>query len=43
MDPVTIALALCSPYAPSIIKYMSNSNTAADVAGQVIDIAKRMT
>lgn len=43
MDPVTIALALASQYAPSIIKYMSNSNTAASVANQVLDIAKTVT
>jgi hypothetical protein len=43
MDPLSIGLALAAQYAPSIIKYMSNSNTAADVAGQVIDIAKTVT
>ena len=43
MDPVTIGLALASQFAPSIIKYMTNSDTAGDVAGQVIDIAKTVT
>jgi hypothetical protein len=43
MDPVTIALTLASQFAPSIIKYFSNSDTAATVAGQVIDIAKTVT
>ena len=43
MDPLSIGLALAAQYAPSIIRYMSNSNTAADVAGQVIDIAKTVT
>lgn len=43
MDPVTIGLALASQFAPAIIKYMSNSDTAEVVAGQVIDIAKNVT
>ncbi|MFM9434620.1 hypothetical protein ACFDR9_001680 [Janthinobacterium sp. CG_23.3] len=43
MDPVTIALALASQFAPSIIKYFTNSDTAVAVAGQVIDIAKTVT
>jgi hypothetical protein len=43
MDPVTIALTLASQFAPGIIKYFSNSDTAASVAGQVIDIAKTVT
>lgn len=43
MDPVTIALTLASQFAPGIIKYFSNSDTAATVAGQVIDIAKTVT
>lgn len=43
MDPVTIALTLASQFAPGIIKYFSNSQTAATVAGQVIDIAKTVT
>jgi hypothetical protein len=42
-DPVTIELALASQFAPSIIKYISNSDTAGAVAGQVIDIAKTVT
>lgn len=43
MDPITIALALASQFAPTLIKYFSNSDTAATVAGQVIDIAKTVT
>jgi len=43
MDPITIGLALASQFAPSIIKYFTNSETAGAVAGQVIDIAKTVT
>lgn len=43
MDPITIGLALAGQFAPSIIKYFSNSDTAAAVAGQVVDIAKTVT
>jgi len=43
MDPITIGLALASQFAPSIIKYFTNSDTAGVVAGQVIDIAKTVT
>lgn len=43
MDPVTIALTLASQFAPGIIKYFSNSDTAVTVAGQVINIAKTVT
>ena len=43
MDPITIALALAGQFAPSIIKYFTNSETAGNVAGQVIDIAKTVT
>ena len=43
MDPVTLGLALASQFAPSIIKYFTNSDTAGAVAGQVIDIAKSVT
>ncbi|MFJ9533328.1 hypothetical protein [Herbaspirillum sp. NPDC101396] len=43
MDPITIGLALASQFAPSIIKYFTNSDTAATVAGQVVDIAKTVT
>ena len=43
MDPITIGLTLASQYAPSIIKYFTNSDTAGAVAGQVIEIAKTVT
>lgn len=45
MDPITIGLGLklASQFAPSIIKYFTNSDTAGAVATQVIDIAKTVT
>lgn len=43
MDPITIGLALAGQFAPSIIKYFTNSETAGAVAGQVIDTAKTVT
>jgi hypothetical protein len=43
MDPVTIGLALATQFAPSVIKYFSNSDTAGEVASQVINIAKTVT
>lgn len=43
MDPVTIGLALASQFAPQIVKYFTNSDTAATVAGQVVSIAKTVT
>lgn len=43
MDPITIGLTLASQFAPGIIKYFSKSDTAATVAGQVIDIAKTVS
>jgi hypothetical protein len=43
MDPISIALMLASKFAPDIIKYFTNSDTAGSVAGQVIDIAKTVT
>jgi hypothetical protein len=43
MDPITIGLTLASQFAPSIIKYFTNSDTAGEVAGKVIDIAKTVT
>lgn len=43
MDPITIALALASQFAPALIKHFTNSDTAGDVAGKVIDLAKTIT
>ena len=43
MDPITIGLALAAQFAPQLVKYFSNSDTAATVAGQVIDIAQTVT
>lgn len=42
MDPVSIALALAN-FAPSLIKLITGSDKAADVAGKVIDVAKAVT
>lgn len=42
MDPITIAMALAQ-FAPSIIKLITGSDKAADVAGHVVDIAKAVT
>lgn len=42
MEPVTLALALAQ-FAPSLIKFFTGSDKAADVAGKVIDIAKTVT
>lgn len=42
MEPVSIALALAQ-FAPSLIKFFTGSDKAADVAGKVIDIAKTVT
>lgn len=43
MDPITIGLALASQFAPALMKYFTNSDTAATVAGQVIGIAQTVT
>ena len=43
MDPITIALAIASQFAPGIIKYFGGGDTAGIVAGKVIDIAKAVT
>lgn len=43
MDPITIALMLASKFAPDIIQYFTNSDTAGEVAGKVIDIAQTVT
>ena len=43
MDPLSIALMLASKFAPDIIRHFTNSDTAADVATKVIDIAKTVT
>jgi len=42
MEPVTLALTLAQ-FAPSLIKFFTGSDKAADVAGKVIDIAKSVT
>ena len=42
MDPITIALALAK-FAPSLIKLITGSDKAADVADKVIDVAKAVT
>ncbi|CDS48910.1 Phage protein [Polaromonas sp. CG9_12] len=43
MDPITLALTLAGQFAPSLIKHFTNSETAAAVAGQVIDMARTVT
>lgn len=43
MDPITLALSLAGQFAPSIIKYLTNSDTAVEVATQVIETAKVVT
>jgi hypothetical protein len=42
MEPVTLALTLAQ-FAPSLIKFFTGSDKAADVATKVIDIAKTVT
>lgn len=42
MEPITIALALAK-FAPSLIKLITGSDKAADVADKVIDVAKAVT
>ncbi|WP_443700153.1 hypothetical protein [Pseudomonas sp.] len=43
MDPLTIGLAIASQFAPALMKYFTNSDTAATVASQVIGIAQTVT
>lgn len=44
MAPIIVAgLSLAAKYAPDIIRHFSNNDTAADVAGKVIDIAQTVT
>lgn len=43
MDPLTIALALASQFAPALMKRLTNSETAGAVTSQVIDIARTVT
>lgn len=42
MDPITLAMTL-SQFAPSIIKWITGSDKAADAAEKVVDIAKIVT
>lgn len=42
MDPITIAMGLAQ-FAPSIIKWMTGSDKAADAAGKVVEIAEAVT
>lgn len=42
MDPITIAMGLAQ-FAPGIIKLITGSNKAADVAGKVIGVAQAVT
>lgn len=44
MIPLVVAgLSLAAKYAPDIVRHFSNSDTAAAVAGRVVDIAKAVT
>lgn len=43
MDPITIGLSLAAQFAPALMKYFTNSDTVATVAGQVIGIAQTVT
>lgn len=40
---IPIALEIASQFAPGLIKAMTGSNKAADVAGKVVDIAQTVT
>ena len=42
MDPITIAMGL-SQFVPSIIKWISGSDKAADAAQKVVDVATQIT
>lgn len=42
MDPLTIAMGLAQ-FAPSIVKWLTGSDKAGDVAEKVVDIAKTVT
>lgn len=42
MDPISIALAL-SQFVPSIVKWVSGSDKAADAAQKVVDVATQIT
>lgn len=43
MDPITIAIALASQFAPGIVKAITGSSKAAEVAGKVVNIAQTIT
>lgn len=42
MDPITIAMGLAQ-FAPGIIKLLTGSDKASEVAGKVVDVAKTIT
>lgn len=42
MDPVTLALTLAARYAPDFIKYLTNSDTAGNVATVVLEAAREV-
>lgn len=43
MDPITIGLTLATQFAPSLIKWMTGSDKAEQVAQKAIEIAKEVT
>lgn len=42
MDPITVAMGLAT-YAPQIVKWLSGSDKAAEIASTVVDVAKTVT
>jgi Holin of 3TMs, for gene-transfer release len=42
MDPITLTMALAQ-FAPSLIKYLTGSNKAADVAAKAVSVAQAVT
>lgn len=43
MDPISLAIALASQFAPGIVKAITGSSKAAEVAGKVVGIAQTIT
>lgn len=42
MDPITIAMGLAQ-FAPAVIKYLTGSDKAEEVAGKVVEVAQAVT
>lgn len=43
MEPISLAIALASQFAPGIVKAITGSSKAAEVAGKVVGIAQTIT